>query len=488
MPIPPLRLRSVNDHPLRADGDYVLYWMIAFRRLGWNFALDHALDRAHALGKPLLIFEPLRVRYRWASDRLHRFVIEGMREHATALKGSRVGYYPYVEPRPGAGTPLLHRLAARACTVVTDDYPCFFLPQMIEAVRRRIPAPLELVDSNGLMPMRAAERTFTVAHSYRRWMQKTLPEHWDRFPRAAPLARVDVPPLGALPQALTRRWPPADLDALLAEGGLSELPLDHSVPAGTIRGGSAEAGRRLERFLQETLPAYGEDRNHPDRVGSSQLSPHLHFGQLAAHEIVSRLWEQEDWQPDQCGAVNGKNRGYWNTSAPAEAFLDQLLTWREMGFNMTHRHPDRYDRFESLPAWSQKTLAEHADDPRPVVYDLDQFERAATHDELWNAAQRQLRREGIMHNYLRMLWGKKILHWTESPRQALEILIELNNKYALDGRDPNSYSGIFWTLGRYDRAWGPKRPVFGSVRYMTSDSARRKLRLKNYLRRYAAEA
>ncbi len=194
--------------------------------------------------------------------------------------------------------------------------------------------------------------------------------------------------------------------------------------------------------------------------------------------------DHEDWTPDKASPANGKNHGFWNTSETAEAFLDQVLTWREMGFNRTFREPETYDKFESLPEWALKTLEEHSQDERPAIYTLEQFEQAETHDELWNAAQREIVETGVMHNYMRMLWGKKILHWTKTPRDALSIMIELNNKYGLDGRDPNSYSGIFWVLGRYDRAWGPKRPVFGSVRYMTSDSARRKLRLKQYLARF----
>ena len=145
-------------------------------------------------------------------------------------------------------------------------------------------------------------------------------------------------------------------------------------------------------------------------------------------------------------------------------------------------HLPLYDRYESLPAWVQDSLARHKNDPRPYLYGLDQLENADTHDPIWNAAQRQLRREGRLHNYLRMLWGKKILEWTRSPEEALDIMIHLNNKCALDGRNPNSYSGIFWILGRYDRPWAPERPVFGKIRYMSSDSTRRKLRLKQYLR------
>ena len=484
MSIPEIRLQQANDVPPRPEADYVLYWMIAFRRTSYNFALEHAVDRARQYDKPLVIFEPLRIRYRWASDRLHRFVIEGMRANASALHDRNVTYYPYVEPKPGAGTPLLHRLAERACTVVTDEFPCFFLPHMIDAVKSRLPARLELVDSNGVMPLRAPNRTFTVAHSYRRWMQKQMPDRLMERPRQHPLMGPALSQLDGLPAEITRRWPAADLDSLLDGDGIAELPIDHSVrPCPDTPGGSDEAERRLDRFVESTLDRYDSDRNHPDETATSGLSPYLHFGHVAAHDVVERILDREDWTPDRLGDANGKNHGFWNVSPPAEAFLDQILTWREIGFNQSHRNPDSYDKLESVPEWAQATLHEHADDPRPHTYTLDQFERAETHDEIWNAAQRQLVREGVMHNYLRMLWGKKILHWTATPEEALEVMIELNNKYGLDGRDPNSYCGILWVLGRTDRAWGPKRPVFGSVRYMTSDSTRKKVRLQKYLRR-----
>jgi deoxyribodipyrimidine photo-lyase len=171
-------------------------------------------------------------------------------------------------------------------------------------------------------------------------------------------------------------------------------------------------------------------------------------------------------------------------SAPAEAFLDQLITWRELGFNMCAHRSD-YDRYESLPGWARTTLARHATDRRDSIYTLETFERAQTHDPLWNAAQGQLVAEGRIHNYLRMLWGKKVLEWTAAPEDALAVLIELNNTYAIDGRDPNSYSGIFWTLGRYDRPWGPERPIYGTVRYMSSANTARKMNVRAYISRYA---
>ncbi len=488
MPIPPVRLLAANDVPIRDSGDYVLYWMIAQRRTRFNFALQHAVDRCKRLGKPLLVVEPLQAGYRWAADRIHRFVIEGMRDNAAAIEKSPVHYFPYVEPQPGRAMPLLQALAGRACTVITDEFPCFFLPRVIAVMRRRIPAHLELVDSCGVMPLRRADRTFTVAHSYRRWMQKNILDVLLEMPKPNPLAGVKLPPLPSLPDAVNRRWKPANLEQLLETGGLSDIPIDHEVLPTLSAGGPREAGRKWKTFLHDSLDNYDEQRNHPSRPSTSGLSPFLHFGHISAHQMAADLLDHEDWTPDKASSPHGKNRGFWNVSSSAEAFLDQLLTWREVGFNLTHRHPDSYDKYDSLPHWALQTLDQHSGDRRPHLYTLEQFERAETHDPLWNAAQRELVTTGVMHNYLRMLWGKKILHWTPSPQQALAVMIQLNNKYALDGRDPNSYSGIFWVLGRYDRAWGPKRPVFGSVRYMTSDSTRKKLKLGDYLTRFGPNA
>jgi deoxyribodipyrimidine photo-lyase len=200
--------------------------------------------------------------------------------------------------------------------------------------------------------------------------------------------------------------------------------------------------------------------------------------------VLHAVLRKEGWSPeDLSGRTSGSRTGWWGLSSPAEAFLDQLITWRELGFVFC-LHREDYDRYESLPGWARETLQRHTRDRRSHIYGPEEFKDAKTHDPLWNAAQGQLLREGCVHNYLRMLWGKKILEWTATPRDALAIMIELNNRFALDGRDPNSYSGIFWILGRHDRAWGPERPIFGKIRYMSSQSTERKLRVKNYVRTY----
>jgi deoxyribodipyrimidine photo-lyase len=471
---------------VRGDGQYVLYWMIASRRLHFNFALDRALELCGELRKPLIIFEALRCDYRWASDRFHRFVIDGMADNAARCIKSRALYFPYVEPVHGAGKGLLQALAAEACVVVTDEFPCFFLPRMVAAAGKKIAVKLEAVDSNGLLPLRAADHAFTRAFDFRRHLQKTLPGHLADFPGTDPLAAAKLPKAPVLPKKLLSKWPAASAALLSGKAGtLSSFPINHDVKPTLMRGGHRAAAAQMQRFMRGKFSVYGQEHNAPELRATSNLSPYLHFGYISAQEIFLEITRREKWSAGKLALrVTGARSGWWNMSGSAETYLDQLVTWREVGYNFA-AHRDDYDRYESLPTWAQTTLDEHSGDKRATVYDQEQFESAKTHDPLWNAAQTQLVREGFIHNYMRMLWGKKILEWSASPRIAAAILIELNNKYGLDGRNPNSYSGIFWCLGRYDRAWGPVRPIFGKIRYMSSENTARKFSIKNYIRRYS---
>jgi deoxyribodipyrimidine photo-lyase len=483
--VPDIRLSACNDAPIRPERAFVVYWMTAYRRLSYNYALQHAVDLAQEHQVPLVILEALRSDYQWASDRLHQFIIDGMADHARRLADANVTYYPYVEPDRGAGKGLLEALGEQAVAVITDDFPAFMLPRMTAAAAAKLDVRLEKVDSNGIVPLYAPQKLYKRAYDFRRWFQRHGREHLDAAPRQHPLVGKNLPELAALPEAIDKRWPPTPLEALADSGFVSTLPIDHQVSVVDSARGGEQAGReRLATFLEERLEGYADRRSHPQDDHTSRLSFHLHFGHISAHEIVAAVLEREDWSFGDLGDdAKGKREGWWGLSADAEAFLEELITWREVGFN-TCVHLDDYDAYESLPDWAIATLDEHADDPRPHVYSLEEFERAETHDELWNAAQLQLVRQGRIHNYLRMLWGKKILHWSASPQEALQYMIELNNKYALDGRDPNSYSGIFWILGRYDRPWGPEREIFGKVRYMTSKSTRRKYKVDGYIDRW----
>ncbi len=486
-PVPSLRIDEVNQTPLRADGDYVLYWMIAHRRTRWNFSLQHAVTRSRELGKPLLVLEALRSGYPWASERLHHFVIEGMVDNARRCKAAGVRYLSYVEGDNGEGRGLLESLAERAALVVTDWFPSFFLPKMVQAAGRHLAVRLEQVDGNGLLPLRATDRVFKRAVDFRRFLQGNLAPHLAELPEAEPLAELADSPMAEIPAEVLGRWPAADLDALLAPGGLGQLPIDHTVAPVPYSGGAKAAEAALDVFLARRLERYGAERNAVSERATSELSPYLHFGHISTHEILASVGRLEGWDPARIfPKANGARRGWWGMSEAGESFLDELVTWRELGYNMSWQRDD-YDSYDSLPPWAIQTLEDHAGDERPYVYTLEELEEAKTHDELWNAAQRELLREGRIHNYLRMLWGKKILEWSAHPREALAHMVELNNKYAVDGRNPNSYSGIFWCLGRYDRAWGPERPIFGKIRYMSSDNTRRKLDAKAYLRSYGSQ-
>ncbi|HEX4997096.1 MAG TPA: deoxyribodipyrimidine photolyase [Terriglobia bacterium] len=485
--VPAARIRRINSGAVRGDHDYVLYWMTAYRRVRWNFALERAVAWAGELRVPLLIVEGLNCDYPWASDRIHAFVLEGMLENAAALDGLPVTYCPLIA-RGKTRDRRIDSFLERAAVVVTDDFPAFVIPRWTEIMASRSPALVESIDSSGLLPVRVASRVFETAHSFRRFVQQELPAHLGWAPVENVLAGAELP-------RLSRR----DSDAIFAQESraalgagkppLATLPIDHSVPPveGTV-GGSRAAGERLAAFLENGLPGYADHRNEIASSRASALSPYLHFGHISSHEIFNVLARRERWRPERLGPAKGGSRtGWWGMGSDSEAFLDQLVTWRELGFNRCAAGPG-YDQYSSLPEWARKTLERHASDPREYVYSLDQFESAATHDPLWNAAQRELTEEGRIHNYLRMLWGKKILEWSATPQEALATMIHLNNKYALDGRDPNSYSGIFWILGRYDRPWGPERPIFGTVRYMSSANTARKLNVRAYLERYGREA
>ena len=486
MSVPVSRIRTLNDAPPGPSARYVLYWMIANRRLGWNFALQHAVDWAVRVRLPLVIFEPLRIGYPWASDRLHQFVLEGMADTARRIRQRpEVTYLPYVEPEADAGKGLLAALAAEASVVVSDDFPAFIVPSTLAAASGSLPVRLEVVDANGLLPMREPGRVFPTAYAFRRHLQRALPPHLAERPSADPLAAMPAASRADIPASIQTRWPsPATalIDGLMSVGA---LPISHAVSAIAARGGATAAEAALDCFVSQGLPHYADARNHVEDDVSSHLSPYLHFGHLGSWQVVDRLLDCEGWIGVTSARATGAREGWWGVAPNVEAFLDQVVTWRELGFNKCVGDPDGYDRFESLPPWALATLGKHEADRRTYRYGLDAFESGATHDPLWNAAQTQLVTEGRIHNYLRMLWGKKILEWTATPRDALAVMIELNNKYAVDGRDPNSYSGIFWTLGRYDRPWAPERPVFGTVRYMSSENTARKMPVKGYIRRYA---
>ena len=492
--IPTNRLQIFNQG--LGSGDCVVYWMISARRTRWNHGLQHAIDIANERNLPLVVVEALAIAHQWANDRSHTFVIQGMMDNKKAFEDSPITYVPYVETKPREARGLLEKWIEHASVLVIDEFPVY-TPRRIKEIAVSIgKCEVHAVDSNGFISLRQ-NREFTTAYSLRRHLHKTIIEHMSQFPTPNPLAlaqnlpSVDYSKVIQIFKESDTPITPYEFIWRICEkedvgiGALSVLEIDHSVPpVQHTTGGSVAATKRWNEFFKGRLSDYTEHRNEPELNGSSGMSPYLHFGHISPHQILHEIFQKYDWDISQIVPPdNGRRSGWWGLPQYIESFLDQIIVWRDLGFIHCSRVQNHHE-FASIPQWAQKTLKEHENDPRPYVYSFEEFENAETHDELWNAAQMQLRTDGMIHNYLRMLWGKKILEWTPTPEIAMEYMVALNDKWALDGRDPNTYTGIGWVLGKFDRGW-TERPVYGKIRCMTTDSTKRKYKTKKYIETYS---
>ncbi|MDP8224856.1 MAG: deoxyribodipyrimidine photo-lyase [Candidatus Lernaella stagnicola] len=442
----------VLQHGKRERGDYVLYWMQVSQRVVDNHALEHAVDLANQRDLPVLVFFGLTGVYPQANLRHYRFMIEGLIETAAALERRGIKFVvQQTSPPMGA-----RRLARRAAIVVTDCGYTRVQRDWRRDLAARVEAPFIQVESDVVVPVTTASgKDEFGAYTLRPKIYRLL----DDFLVPVRKRRVKKQSLGL---SVDGRVLPLDVDAILRR-----LRTDRSVaPVVNVTGGTAAAKRRLQAFLRRDLDRYADERNDPNANATSGLSAYLHFGNISPLTIALATRK-----------VEGKGKA---------AFLEELIVRRELAMNFCFFN-ERYDSFDGLPPWALKTLGEHAADPREYEYEWDEWENAATHDPYWNAAQNEMRFTGRMHGYMRMYWGKKILEWTRNPRRAYEIAVALNDRYELDGRDPNGYAGIAWCLGKHDRAWG-ERPVFGKIRYMNDKGLRRKFDADAYVRRVAALA
>ncbi len=422
-----------------------------FKRTEYNHALGFAIQQANECKLPLVVYECLKYYYPWASDRIHTFILEGVEEKRAAFEKLGIKYVFYLQKDDKSPKDTVARIAKNAALIVTDDFPCFIIPKHNEAIVRKAEIPVFAVDSNGVIPMSRFEKEEYAAYTIRPKIKKILHEYLKPFEEEKIIARADDLKVDC-PETMVE-----DIEKLV-----SECAIDHSVKASHFyQGGTANGRKRLKKFLKEILTDYDEARNKPEKDGSSRLSSYLHFGFLSSLEIALAVQDADAEQESK------------------DAYLEELIVRRELSYNFT-RFNEKYDSLESLPAWVQKTMREHIDDERAPIYSLEQLERGETYDELWNAAQREMVETGEMHNYVRMLWGKNVIGWTKSYEEAFAVLEHLNNKYCLDGRNPNSYAGILWCFGKHDRPW-MERPVFGTIRYMTSGSTGKKFNSKQYI-------
>ena len=458
-----LRIHAHGERGPHPDGDHVLYWMQSTLRAHDNHALTFAIEQANRLRLPLLVYHRLRHDYPWASDRLHSFILESAADLHDAFADQGIQYALHLErdgrelakrARRGEPAPLV-ALARRAAVVVTDYFPTFVVPRETRTLRRQVETPVVAVDSATVVPVRYHEREYSSAPPFRARLDKALSAFHQlvRTPEPRVRRKLDLPFDLTVPGRTRTRSLVAACD------------IDHTVaPVPDLRGGSRAARRWLERFLEEGLPRYVEDRADPNAGATSGLSPYLHFGNISPREVL----------------FHAREAGPFDQFA---RFKDEILTWRELAFNFTHFNP-KHRTAEAIPAWARAELDRGEADQRPALYSLEELEQARTAEPLWNAAQRAYLRDGWMPNALRMLWGKAVVQWTRTAADALAIMEHLNNKYALDGRDPSTYLNLQWVLGKFDRPFY-RRPIFGTVRSMSLRAAEKKFDVGRVVARYA---
>jgi deoxyribodipyrimidine photo-lyase len=398
----------------------------------------------------VVFFAPLPL-YPHANFRHYHFLAEGIPDIADALRERNIGFVPRRFPE--------HSLArfceeVKAALVVGDENPLREPEAWRVKAGKQLRVPLWTVDADVIVPSKLLQKAQYAAHIIRPRLQALLPTFL--VPATNPHARVS--------------WrKPKSVSSLAPEFGRGKFDItegwtiDRSVrPVSQWRGGSKEGLRLLNEFVKHKLPSYGTGRNKPESDHTSRLSPYLHFGHIGPRTVALAVQKSEAAKADK------------------EAFLNQLIVWRELSVNLVRFNPD-YDNFEVGEAWAHRTLSKHGKDARPIVYAELQLENAETHDALWNAAQMQMVNSAWMHNYMRMYWAKKILEWTPSAAEAHRIAVKLNDKYFLDGRDPNGYAGIAWSIvGKFDRPWF-ERSIFGQIRYMSGASTGKKFDSKKYI-------
>lgn len=453
------RVRMLNDCPLNEAGAYVLYWVQANRRVDSNHALAWAITLANLNRVPLLVYEGLTCSYPDANDRIHSFVLEGLPEFEADLKRAGIGYLFYLRRTPGDANDLVYRLAEKAVALVTDDFPSFNVAGHNRRVPGRVDIPYYTVDSSCIVPMNIHEKRAWAAYTIRPKITRELPQWLKPLLFSPPAKSWDD---GLLPSGL------AEFRTTVRREKIPELvascTINHTIPLSkSYRGGTTEARACLEQFLVSRLSRYSKESGQPSKKATSELSPYLHFGHISALEVALAV-----------------RRYAAEHRLIADEFLEELIVRRELAFNFSRWTPDN-ETLRVLPDWCLKTIAKHADDPRPVTYTFEQFRDAQTHDPLWNATQLEILTEGKIHGYYRMYWGKKIMEWSPTLDEALRTMFRLHSIYALDGRDPNTATGILWCFGLHDRPWS-ERPIFGQLRYMSYDGMKRKTDIAAYIR------
>ena len=440
------RVKTLNDIEINKNGEYILYWMQQSQRVEYNHALSYGIMEAEKLNLPLVVFFVL-TSYPQANERHYLFMLEGLREVKAELSKRKIKFVLQI----GKPCELVYEASKKSAMTVVDKGYMKIQRTWREELGEIIKVPLVEVESDLVVPVeRASQKEEYAAYTIRKKIHRELDDY---------MVEMKLPQIGKSSLSL-------DIfseEVEVVEGLLARLNIGKEVAKSRFfNGGYVEAKERLEDFIANKLDKYTELKNNPSLDYTSTLSPYLHFGQISPLEIALEV-RKSGCNPESIGA-----------------FLEELIVRRELAFNFCYYNED-YDNYKGLKAdWIYETLEKHREDEREYIYSQEELEKAETHDEIWNACQRELVYTGDMHGYMRMYWGKKILEWSLGPKEAFETAVYLNNKYALDGRDANSFTGIAWCFGKHDRPWF-ERSIFGKVRYMNANGLRRKFKVEAYI-------
>jgi len=445
------RIQVLNQKKM-VPGDYVLYWMQQSQRAEENHALEYAIELANHLDLPLLVVFGLTDTYPEANLRHFRFMLEGLTETVSALAERGVK----MVVRKGEPTEVALAAGKKASVIVCDRGYLKHQISWRQAVAQKAACRVVQVESDVLVPIEVvSNKAEYAARTIRPKIHRQLDAYLTEFQGIA---------LNKSSEGLEARG----LDTEDINGVLACMDIDRSVrPVGRFfKGGTRQAKKRFNVFVAKRLKAYIAHSNQPQTDDISHMSPYLHFGQISPLYLALTVKAAAEGSLDK---------------AESDAFLEQLIVRRELAINFVYFTPD-YHRYTCIPGWAKQTLADHKSDRRLHRYSPKQLEQADTHDRYWNAAMQEMKNTGFMHNYMRMYWGKKILEWSRTPELAFKTTLTLNNKYFLDGRDPNSYTGVAWIYGIHDRAW-QERPIFGKIRYMAATGLERKCDINAYVKK-----
>jgi deoxyribodipyrimidine photo-lyase len=438
------RIKLLNNNDIQ-DGKYVLYWMQASHRAECNHALEFAIEKANKLNRPLIVYFTLIPNFPSANVRSYFFMLQGLREVSKSLEARNIEFQMTI------GHPLdeVRKLSKESSLILVDrDYQ-----RMQRHWRKQIAAsvncPVIQVETNVIIPVEIAYHKEAYSAGI---LRPQIQSNLEQFLKPLSERRVDK----------TSNYIQESIDLNEIQNVLELLAADANVSkVNHISGGTTEAKYLLSEFIKNRLSEFHLLRNDPSKDYPSNMSPYLHFGQISPLYIALEIKK--------------------SPGEGAESYLEELIVRRELSMNFVYYNPN-YDSIECLPAWAKTTLQDHANDPREYIYTRKQLENAETHDQYWNAAQTEMMQTGKMHGYMRMYWGKKILEWSKNPESAYKNALYLNDKYELDGRDPNGYAGVSWCFGKHDRAWA-ERPIFGKVRYMNAKGLERKFDMDKYVQK-----